>query len=396
MRASELEVKNVGKEEEITFLNDNHYQGFIGSEVCLGLYSNNNELIELMSFGKPRYTNKFDWELLRLCTKKDMTVYGGASRLLKHFYKGRCGSIISYCNESKFTGKVYDAMGFTKVGTCNSYHYEKDGKRYHRSNFQKRVCLKLWPQYIGKNITEAQIMKEQGYTRVEEVQATWVYNDNCKYYIYEIENNGYHYIGQHCYRDTTEDNYFGSGTIIKRLNKKYGNGVKTILLDNINTREEANKYERCAIFYNKVVYGDKNVNILKGGQDSLNSTYRPISSASYGFVGKSHSEETRRKISESGKGKHNHKGVNNPNYGKHHTHSEETKRRISEATKGENNPMFGKKRTDLKDTVVLYRLGCEIHTRQEWKELGYDVYYPKNRFTKLGRIRDFKKQPVQP
>lgn len=387
MRASELELGYVSKEEEIAFLNENHYQGFVGSEVCLGLY-NNGELIELMSFGKPRYTNKFDWELLRLCTKKGLNVYGGASRLLKNFYKGRCGSMISYCNESLFTGKVYESLGFTKVGLCNSYHYEKDGKKYHRSNFQKRICLKLWPQYKDLNMTEAQIMKEQGYNRVEEVQSTWVYNDNCKYYIYEIENHGYHYIGQHCYRDTTDDNYYGSGTIIKRLNKKYGNGVKTIIIDNIATREEANKFERCAIYFNKLVYGDKNVNIMKGGQDSLNSTYRPIPSASYGFAGKKHSNETRRKICESNKGKHNHKGTNNPNYGKHHTHSEETKAKISTTLKEKGVWNKGIKRTDLKDTAVLYKLGFDVHTRQEWKDLGYDVYNKKLGFVKLGRIRD--------
>ena len=385
MRASELELNYVPKEEEIKFLNENHHQGFIGSEVCLGLYKD-GELIELMSFGKPRYTNKFDWELLRLCTRKGLNVYGGASRLLKNFYKGRCGSMISYCNESLFTGKVYESLGFTKVGKCKSYHYEKDGKKYHRSNFQKRICLKLWPQYIGKEITEAEIMKEQGYDKVEEIQSTWVYNDDCKYYIYEIENNGYHYIGQHCYRETTDDNYFGSGTIIKRLNKKYGNGNKTILIDNILTREEANKYERCMIAQNRIIYGDKNVNITKGGQDSLNSTYRPISPASFGFVGKKHSEETRRKISESGKGKHNHKGVNNPRYGKHWT--EEQRKKLSESHKGQRAWNKGIKRTDLKDTAVLYKLGFEVHTRQEWRELGYDVYYRKPKFERLGRIRD--------
>lgn len=395
MRASELELRSVSQKEEIEFLNNYHYQGYVGSSVCLGLYKD-DELIELMSFGKPRYSNKFDWELLRLCTKKDYLVYGGASRLLKNFYKGRCGSLISYCNESLFTGKVYESLGFTKVGKCNSYHYEKDGKKYHRTNFQKRICLKLWPQYIGYKITEAEIMKEQGYERVEEVQSTWVYNDNCKYYIYEIENNGYHYIGQHCYRETTNDNYYGSGTIIKRLNKKYGNGVKTILVDNISTREEANKYERCAIALNKLVYGNKNVNIMRGGQDSLNSTYRPMSSASYGFAGKKHSEETKRKMSESGKGKHNHKGVNNPNYGKHHRHSDETKRKISSTLRNKGVWNKGIKRTDLKDTAVLYKLEFEVHTRQEWKELGYDVYNNKLGFVKLGRIRDLAKLISEP
>ncbi len=45
------------------------------------------------------------------------------------------------------------------------------------------------------------------------------------------------------------------------------------------------------------------------------------------FYGKHHSDETKRKLSESKKGKH---------------HSEETKRKLSEANKGEKNPFYGK------------------------------------------------------
>lgn len=46
--------------------------------------------------------------------------------------------------------------------------------------------------------------------------------------------------------------------------------------------------------------------------------------------GKHHTEETRRKLSESGKGKHS--GINSPMFGKHHT--EEQKKKISESLKG--------------------------------------------------------------
>ena len=53
-----------------------------------------------------------------------------------------------------------------------------------------------------------------------------------------------------------------------------------------------------------------------------------------GMKGKHHSEESRKKMSES------QKGENNPRFGKHH--SAESRNKISEAKKGENNPMFGK------------------------------------------------------
>jgi len=68
------------------------------------------------------------------------------------------------------------------------------------------------------------------------------------------------------------------------------------------------------------------------------------------FYGKHHTEETKRKLSESHKGKkiseetkkklsEANKGENNPMYGKHH--SIETKNKISNLRKGEKNPMYG-------------------------------------------------------
>ena len=91
-------------------------------------------------------------------------------------------------------------------------------------------------------------------------------------------------------------------------------------------------------------------------------TKRKISDAN---KGKQHSKETKRKISEAIKGEKNPfygkgytiLGEKNPFYGKHHSdetkrklseskkgkhHSEETKRKISESLKGEKNPRYGK------------------------------------------------------
>lgn len=256
MRASKLDLRIVPTIEERDFLDKYHYQGYIPSKVCYGLYYN-NELIELMSFGKPRFNKRYDWELLRLCSKKDTFVYGGASRLFKHFCEDEVGSIMSYCNETLFTGNVYSKLGFTKLGSCKSYHYEKDGKSYHRINFQK---WKLIEEGFDPNKTEKEIMVERGYDIVEETQATWVYG--VKWYIYKITNklNGKTYIGQHLDRG---DDYWGSGTNIKRAIAKYGKEsfIKEIIIDNISSQEEADKLELKEITANKLL-GKAEYNIL--------------------------------------------------------------------------------------------------------------------------------------
>ena len=153
IRASKLNLKNVDVKTEKAFLSENHYQGYVPSSICYGLFNNDEQLLVLMSFGKPRYTKKYDWELLRLCTKKGYIVYGGASRLLKHFTQENVGSIISYCNRDKFTGTVYHSLGFTSKGVTKGYYYEKDGVRYHRSCFTKKQCLLKWPNKYDETWT---------------------------------------------------------------------------------------------------------------------------------------------------------------------------------------------------------------------------------------------------
>lgn len=216
IRASKLSIREVPTNEERTFLEMYHYQGFRPSKICYGLY-NDMELIELMSFCKPRYNRKYDWELLRLCTKKDYQVYGGASKLLKHFQENYNGSIISYCNRDKFDGGVYKALGFKSLGITKGYCYEKNGERFHRSNFTKKNCLKKWPQYVNTDFTEEEIMKDQGYTKIVENvgQETFVLGDTSKYYIYKITfEDGSTYVGSHI-QNKENDDYITSSVYAK-------------------------------------------------------------------------------------------------------------------------------------------------------------------------------------
>ena len=216
LRASKLELKEVTPQEERTFLDEYHYQGFHPSKVCYGLYSD-NDLIELMSFCIPRYNRKYDWELLRLCTKKDYQVYGGASRLLKHFQKNYNGSIVSYCNRDRFDGSVYKALGFKSLKITKGYFYEKDGVRYDRRTFTKKNCLKNWPQYENTDYTEAEIMKEQGFNQVFDKigQETFVLGDTAKYYIYKLTfDDGSTYIGSHI-QNYENDGYITSSIYAK-------------------------------------------------------------------------------------------------------------------------------------------------------------------------------------
>ena len=94
------------------FCNENHLQGECGAKVKLGLFYE-NELVQVMSFGAPRFSSNYEWEIIRECSKLGHIIIGGKEKLwyyfLKNFSPNNC---LSYCDFSKFTGSSYLKLGF--------------------------------------------------------------------------------------------------------------------------------------------------------------------------------------------------------------------------------------------------------------------------------------------
>lgn len=147
--ARKCKIQTVNKDDEKLFLEANHIQGYIPSKVCLGLYYN-NELVQVMSFGKPRFSKKYNTELLRLATLLYKNVIGGAQKLIKHYIKTyEPDSIISYCDLRLFTGDVYNKMNFQFSHNSDPGYYYVDqyGKTYNRLQFQKSKLEKKLKTY---------------------------------------------------------------------------------------------------------------------------------------------------------------------------------------------------------------------------------------------------------
>lgn len=161
--ARKFHVKHVPIEQQVEFLNKYHFQGYSSASSVFGLYNDNNELMQLMSFKKLNQIG--DYEIGRLCTKSGHAVVGGAERLFKRLIdENKPKSVISYNNLDKFTGEVYTRLGlYTEKEQIYSYFYQKGQKAFPRQQFQKH---KLIEQGHDPNLTEVEIANSMGYYRV--------------------------------------------------------------------------------------------------------------------------------------------------------------------------------------------------------------------------------------
>ena len=161
-------IEEISNKQAKIFLECNHLQGYVAAALNLALV-HNNEIISIMTFGKPRYNKQAEWELLRLANKCDTVIVGGATKLWSYFIKTTAPvQVVSYCDRRWFTGSLYAKLGFErKIISTPSYWYTDYIKRFHRSRFTKKnainAALLLDEMYTNdqlKLLTEKQIVKE--------------------------------------------------------------------------------------------------------------------------------------------------------------------------------------------------------------------------------------------
>lgn len=179
--ARQCEVKEISLKEANDFLNLYHLQnGLMKQDVCLGLFYNDS-LVEVMTFGKPRYNKNYEYELLRLCSHKEYKITGGSEKLFKYFinnYKPK--SVISYCDISKFSGDVYSKLGFILKGISkpSRHWYNVKTKQHITDNLlRQRGFDQLFGTNYGKGTSNEMLMIEHGFVEVYDCgQSTYIWN----------------------------------------------------------------------------------------------------------------------------------------------------------------------------------------------------------------------------
>ena len=164
--ARKCEIKEVDNKTYKDFCEENHLQGYAVASVRLGLFYQ-DELIQIMSFSKSRMSKKYEYEMIRECSKQGYCVVGGKGKLLKYFEKNyKPKSLISYCEKNKFSGYSYLKLGFSLDKESQpGYNYYKGKQKLTRQICQKHK-LKEVLENFDENLTEWENMQNNGYMRL--------------------------------------------------------------------------------------------------------------------------------------------------------------------------------------------------------------------------------------
>ena len=173
-------VKEITDKSYDSFIDENHLQkNCKGTTVAIGLYLG-EELVQVMTFGKPRYNKNYRWELLRLCSKKGYSVIGGASKLFNYATNVlKLDSIVSYCDRSKFSGSVYTQIGMKLTNQTEPQQvWSKGNKKITGWLLRQRGYDQLFNANYGKGTSNEELMLRDGWLPVYDCgQLVFTYGD---------------------------------------------------------------------------------------------------------------------------------------------------------------------------------------------------------------------------
>lgn len=150
------------------FLNENHYAGTRRNQLlCLGLVKD-GIIYQIMTFGKPTYSNSHCIQIYRMCTRCGFDIPHGFDKLsdtasLYGLYK-----IIAYSDLAKNSGLEYEEIGMTKIRETPPRLIWSKGSEYISSAMLSRNKYNLR-------------------TSDELIQAGWLPMYDCGQAVYEFE-----------------------------------------------------------------------------------------------------------------------------------------------------------------------------------------------------------------
>lgn len=154
--------KSVGTE----FCEQNHLRGSAKFSTAYGLYFE-DELMAVGTFSKARY-DQSEFELIRFCTKLEVNVVGGLSRIISAFKKAENPkSLVSYADRSYSTGNAYLSTGFNLTRTLKPgyWYFNSVKQRTHPTQLRKYKLCRYYNN-LDKTKTEWELLQALGWNRI--------------------------------------------------------------------------------------------------------------------------------------------------------------------------------------------------------------------------------------
>jgi hypothetical protein len=177
--ARSLICESITSAQANKFCADYHIQGVGKTVHAYGLYQD-QELLSVMTFSaltpaKGSLPQPQVWELNRLCTRPNLTISGGASRMFCKFVRDiNPQQVISYSDRRWNTGHVYAQLGFDRHHDAPPNYWYIDFKamlRIHRYNLRKNA-------HDNPDLTEWENRKLQGWNRIWDCGNTkWIWKN---------------------------------------------------------------------------------------------------------------------------------------------------------------------------------------------------------------------------
>ena len=162
--ARKCQVKKITLTEANSLISEVHIQGPALAKFNYGLYYD-NELVAVMNFSKPRFTKKYEYELIRYASRYN--VVGGASKLLNYFINTeKPNTILTYADRRWSNGNLYRKLGFDQMSVSQPGYWYFKGKDFkHRAVFQKHKLKELLPMF-DESLGEVENMYANGWRRI--------------------------------------------------------------------------------------------------------------------------------------------------------------------------------------------------------------------------------------
>jgi transposase len=151
------------------FHDEHHIHSFVGAKHHFGLYTDENDLLMVASFGKNRFGKDHEYECIRISSHSNITVVGGVSKLIKNFIRF-CNpkSIVTFADLRFGRGNVYSKCGFNFVKNTPPnywYSYKYTSPLYSRVKFQKHKLGNILENF-DPSLTEYENMFNNGWDRI--------------------------------------------------------------------------------------------------------------------------------------------------------------------------------------------------------------------------------------